>query len=116
MISAAGSRTVTRIAAAALLAVVMLAGPVASGHAASYQGRNVDSRRYHGSVVNYDYGAYDNVEIQFHGDRAFVYFPAGGRLVLILDEEDIQDAHHIRANDPRRGIEWEIDVRDLVAS
>lgn len=96
-----------------LLAALGLAAAAGALRAAVYQGRNVDGRHYQGSIVNYDYGAYDNLDIQFHGERVFVTFPAGGRLVLILDDEEIQDPHHIRADDPRRGIAWEIDVKDL---
>ncbi len=106
---------VAGIALPALLALALLAAGVAPLRAAVYQGRIVDGHRYHASIVNYDYGAYDNVEVQFHGDRAFVYFPEGGRLVLILEEEEIQDPHHIRTEDPRRGIAWEIDVKDLAS-
>lgn len=92
--------------------IVALSAPLG---AASYEGRNVDDRRYHASIVNYDYGAYENVEVRFQGDHAFVYFAGGGKLVLILREEEIIDPHEILADDPLRGVIWEIDVKDLVA-
>ena len=40
----------------------------------------------------------------------------GGRLVLILQDEEITDPHRIPADDPQRGIVWEISVTDLGAS
>ena len=33
----------------------------------------------------------------------------------ILEDDAITDPHSIFAHDPRRGIAWEIDVKDLVA-
>jgi hypothetical protein len=81
--------------------------------AAEYQGRNVDGHRYRGSVSNNDYGLYTNVEIKFQGDRAYILLASGARLILNLDEEEIVDPHAISAHDPRRGIQWEIDVVDL---
>lgn len=102
-------RFVSCLPALALLAVASPLG------AASYQGHNVDSRRYHATVANSDYGTYENVEVKFQDDHAFVYFSRGGRLVLILREDEIVDPHEIIADDPLRGITWEIDVKDLVA-
>ena len=46
-------------------------------------------------------------------EHAFVYLHGGGRLVLVLQDEDITDPHCIPADDPRRGIVWEIRVKDL---
>jgi len=103
------SRTLAALAVAALL------GPsiAAPASAAYYQGRSVDNHRYRCNVLNNDYGLYDNVEIKFQGDRAYITFASGGRLILNLDEEEIVDPHAIPANDPRRGIQWEINVKDL---
>ena len=97
------------------LALGLIAAVAAPLGAASFQGRNVDGRRYHASIVNFDYGAYDNVEVKFQGDHAYITFERGGRLVLILNNEEIEDPHSITADDPLRGIVWEIDVKDLVA-
>jgi hypothetical protein len=69
--------------------------------------------RYHGSILNADYGLADNVEIRFDGDRADVYLRGGGRLILILQSEDIADPHRIPADDLQRGIVWEINAKDL---
>lgn len=98
--------------AALALALCLPSIPAA---AATHKGRNVDGHRYHGSVLNNDYGSYDDTEIQFRGDHAYVYFPSGGRLVLFLEDEEIVDPHSIFAHDPRRGITWEIDVKDMNA-
>ena len=95
-----------------LLAVLPAASPAA---AATFQGRSVDGPRYQASVLNNDYGLIDAVEVRFQGDHAYVYLHGGGRLVLLLQDEDIADPHRIAADDPRRGIVWEIDVKDLRA-
>jgi hypothetical protein len=104
----------TRILAVVLASVTVCLAATTSP-AASYHGRNVDDRRYQGSVLNYDYGMIDGVEVKFHADHAFVYLRGGGRLVLILQDENIVDPHRIPADDPQRGIVWEISVTDLGA-
>ena len=75
----------------------------------------MDGRRYQASVLNPDYGLIDGVEIRFQSEHVYVYLHGGGRLVLILQDEDIADPRRIPADDPRRGIVWEIDVKDLRA-
>jgi hypothetical protein len=99
------------LALAGLLAALL----AADGAAATYQGRSVDGRRYQASVLNNDYGLIDAVEVRFQSEHAFVYLHGGGRLVLVLQDEDIADPHCIPADDPRRGIVWEINVKDLRA-
>jgi hypothetical protein len=98
------------LASSGLLAALLAAAPVLG---ATFQGKSVDGRRYQGSVLNNDYGLIDDVEIRFHAEHAYVYLRGGNRLVLILQEEDIVDPHRIPADDPRRGIVWEINVKDL---
>jgi hypothetical protein len=96
----------------ASLALGLVAG---ASSAATYHGRSVDGRRYQGSILNYDYGLIDGVEVKFHAEHAFVYLRGGGRVVLILQDEDIADPHRIPAEDPQRGVVWEISVTDLTA-
>jgi hypothetical protein len=110
-----GKGDMIRIRAIALAAAVLLAGLLAAGGAgaATYRGKSVDGRRYQASVLNHDYGIIDGVEVRFHGDHAYVYLQGGGRLVLFLQEEDIADPRRVLADDPRRGIVWEINVKDL---
>jgi hypothetical protein len=100
------------LAVAGLLAALLAVDDVA---AASFQGRNVDGRRYQASVLNNDYGLIDAVEVCFQSERAYVYLVGGGKLVLVLQDEDIVDPHCIRADDPKRGTVWEINVKDLRA-
>lgn len=95
------------------LAVLVACACATPAVAATYKDRSVDRVRYHARISNGDYGTYDNVEVKFHGDHADVYFPRGGRLVLLLEDEVIVDPHEIVAHDPLRGITWEVDVRDL---
>ncbi len=83
--------------------------------AATYRGHSVDGRRFTGSIMNPDIGILDGVEIRFRDEHAYVTVRGVGRLVLILQDEEITDPHRIPADDPRRGVVWEIDVRDLSA-
>jgi hypothetical protein len=103
----------TAVAALVVACALPLAAPPAC--AATYRGHSVDSRRYVGSITNADYGKVDGVEIRFRDEHAYVTIRGAGRLVLILQDEDIADPHRIAADDPRHGITWEIDVRDITA-
>lgn len=105
-----------RITRYALAALGLLAGLLAAGPAlpATYQGRNLDGKRFQASILNQDYGLVDNVEVKFHDEHAYVYLRGGWRLVLILQEEEITDPHHIPADDLRRGITWEINLKELI--
>ncbi len=98
-------------AAAATLALALVAGAAV---AASYRGESLDGKRYQASILNADFGRYDNVEVRFQGDHAYVYMHGRSRLVLILEDEEITDPHRIPADDPRHGVTWEIDLRELV--
>ena len=100
------------LASAGLLAALLAVEEVS---AATFQGRSVDGRRYQASVLNQDYGLIDGVEVRFQSEHAFVYLRGGGKLVLILQDEDIADPRRIPADDPQRGIVWEINVKDLRA-
>jgi hypothetical protein len=101
---------------APLLAVTLVAlaigVSVTTAPAATYRGRNVDGRRYQGSILNNDYGMIDGVEVKFEAEHAYIYL-RGGRLVLILQDESITDPHRIAADDPERGTVWEIRLTDL---
>lgn len=102
------ARILTVVLAALAAVVAATASP-----AATYRGRSVDDRRYQGSILNYDYGLIDGVEVRFHAEHAFIYLRGGGRIVLILQDETITDPHRIPADDPQRGVVWEISVMDL---
>jgi hypothetical protein len=97
----------------AVLAALAVGLAATTSPAATYHGRSVDSRSYRGSILNYDYGLIDNVEVRFNSEHAYVQLHGGGRLVLILHDEDITDPHRIPADDPQRGIVWEISLTDL---
>jgi len=105
------SRFTTHALAVLALFTALLAARAVS--AATYHGRSVDGKRYHASILNNDYGVIDNVEVKFHDETVYVYL-RNGRLVLLLEDEEIADPHHILAEDVRRGITWEINVRELV--
>ena len=99
------------MAALGLFAAFLAVGPAG---AATFQGRSVDGRRYQASVLNNDWGRIDDVEVRFHSEHAYVYIRGAIRLVLILDDEEIADPHRIPAADPMNGVQWEIDIKDLV--
>jgi hypothetical protein len=104
-----------RIPPIALAIAGLLAGLSVANEAtaATFQGRSVDGKRYQASVLNQDYGLIDGVEVRFQGEHAYVYLRGGGKLVLILQDEDITDPCRVPADDYRRGVVWEINVKDL---
>ena len=106
----------TRFTRYALAALGLIAGLLAAGAAipATYHGRSLDGKRYQASILNPDHGLVDNVEVKFHDEHAYVYLRGGARLVLILEEEEVTDPHHIFADDLRRGITWEINLKELI--
>jgi len=85
----------------------------ATATAATYRGHSIDGRRYGASLKNDDIGTVVGVEVKFSGRDATVYVRGTSQLYLVLDEEEITDPRHIAAHDDKRGIEWEIDVRNL---
>jgi hypothetical protein len=81
--------------------------------AATFRGRSVDGRRFDAAIVNDDFGAFTGVEVKFSGHNATVYMRGNTQLHLVLQEEDIVDPRHIVAHDDRRGVDWEINIRNL---
>ena len=98
-----------RAVTSTLLLVLMLP---AAGTAATWKGRSVDGPRFNASIVHDDFGAISNVDVKFSGHDLTVYL-RGTQLYLVLDDEEIADPRHIMARDNRRGITWEVDVRNL---
>jgi hypothetical protein len=105
----------SRSSRSALVALVLVAALAVPAVGAVYRDHNVDGRRFRATLSNPDYGSYENSEVKFDGDHAYVHLQGGARLVLFLEEEEITDPHSIPAYDPRRGMTWEIDVKDLGA-
>jgi hypothetical protein len=105
------NRSIVLAGAGLLVALLAAAGATA----ATFQGRSVDGRRYQASVLNPDYGLIDGVEVRFQSEHVYVHLHGGGRLVLILQDEEITDPRRIQADDPQRGTVWEINVKDLRA-
>lgn len=81
--------------------------------AAMFNGRNVDDKWYEGRCVSTTYGAY-RCQIKFNGDRAF-FRPEGTsiQIVGIMEDETINDPHEILVNDPKRGVNWTLEVINL---
>ncbi len=97
----------------AIIAILLLAALLpAAASAATWKGRSVDGPRYNASIVHDDYGAISNVDVKFSGHDVTVYL-RGAQLYLVLDEEEIGDPRHIMARDNRRGITWEVNVRNM---
>lgn len=96
-----------------LLALLACAATVRAASAATFEGRNVDARWYEGRAVSTTYGAY-RCQIQFHGDRVF-FRPEGSSVQVVadLDEEIISDPRDILARDPKRGVNWTLEVFNI---
>lgn len=99
------------------LATVFAAAASASfappARAAMYEGRNIDGHWYEGRAVSTTYGAY-RCQIKFNGDRAFFKLDGSSiQIVGMLDEEVITDPHDILVRDPKRGVNWTLEVVNL---
>ncbi len=94
-----------------VLAAALLAAAPAS--AAEFRGRNIDRHTWHCTASTNDYGSFHDVEVRFDGERAYLTFDNGVRIVLVLDDERILDPHHVMADDHKRGVRWELDLIDL---
>ena len=102
----------TPFAAAAIAALIVASMP-AHAHAATYRGRSIDGPRYCARIENADLGSVEQVEIKFSGSHATVFLNSGSQIHLELDDEEISDPRHVDARDQRRGVTWEISIRNL---
>ncbi len=94
----------------ALTGALVAALPAAS---AEYRGRNIDRHTWHCDASSNDFGVFRGLEVRFDGERAYLMFPRGGRIVLVLDDERITDPHAVTAYDHVRGVRWTLDLLDL---
>ncbi len=95
---------------AACIAIALWPG---APRAATYNHRSVDGKWYDGKAVSSTYGAYD-CQLKFTGDRVLIKLAgASSRVVGVLDDEIITDAHEIVVHDPRRGVDWTLDCYNL---
>lgn len=103
----------TRLVFATTLAAAVSAAAAVPARSAMYEGRNIDGHWFEGRAVSTTYGAY-RCQIKFNGDRAF-FKPDGSSLQIvgILDEEVITDPHDILVRDPKRGVNWTLEVVNL---
>ena len=81
--------------------------------AAEYKGKNIDGETYSCTAYSYSTGRYYYGTIEFNGDEAVLYLRKLGRVVLTLDDEEIDDPNSIEAYDYQREVYWELDVNDL---
>ncbi len=100
---------IKRILGNLLLPFFLLASATAS-YGAEYLGEDLDGQHFSGSAYSYSRGRYYNVNVEFSGDEAIIYFKRGGSRVLTLDSEEIEDIHSISAYDYQSGTHWEIDI------
>lgn len=92
---------------------LLVCGTCIVTHAAEYKGRNVDGETFDCMAYSYDTRKFYAATVEFDGDEAILHFPKGGRLVLTLDDEEIDDPASISAYDYRNRIFWELEVEDL---
>ena len=81
--------------------------------AAEYKGRDIDGETYSCTAYSYSTGKYYYGNVKFNGDEAVLYLRNLGRVVLTLDNEEIDDPSSIEAYDYKRGAYWELEVDDL---
>ncbi len=99
--------------AKSLQVVVMCLALSGVPFAAEYNGHDIDGQRFDATAYSYDTSKYYNVTVEFQGDEAIVFMPKGGRILLTLDDEEIDDPHSIEAFDYKTSVYWELDVDGL---
>jgi hypothetical protein len=93
--------------------LVLLLTTFVQTRGAEYKGRDVDGESFDCSAYSYSTHKYYNVTVEFDGDEATLTFSQGGKLVLTLDDEDIDDPSAISAYDFRHRTYWDLEVDDL---
>lgn len=91
-----------------ILTLSLLISPTA--FAAEYLGQNIDHQLFDATAYSYGTSKFYHVMVEFSGDEALIHFSNGGRLVLTLDDEEIDDPNNISAYDYRRSTFWDLDV------
>ena len=81
--------------------------------AAEYLGRDVDGQLYNATAYSYGTSKYYDVNGEFSGDEAIIYFQRGGHITLTLDDDEIDDSYNISAFDYAHAVYWDLDVGDL---
>jgi len=96
----------TRVAVLILCAALV----VTAGVAAEYDGQDLDGTLYDATAFSYDTSTYYQVQVEFDGDEATIFFKNGHARTLTLDDEEIDDPHSISAFDYERATYWDLDV------
>lgn len=97
-----------------ILAIALLPASFAArdARAAECNGVDIDGQLFDATVYSYSTGGYYNVQVEFDGDEAIIYFSNGGQRRVTLDDEEIDDPDSISAYDYESGTCWEIDISD----
>ena len=85
----------------------------ANVNAAEYNGRDIDGESFSCTAFSYNTGKYYYAQVEFYGDEATLFFSNGGRVVLTIDDEEIDDPSSISAFDYKRGAYWDLEVDGL---
>ena len=81
--------------------------------AVEYQGEDVDGHLYSATAFSYSAGQFYNVNVEFDGDEATIYFHNGGHITVTMDDEEIDDPHDISCFDYNKSTFWDLDIDGL---
>jgi hypothetical protein len=70
-------------------------GAIERAIAAEYQGQNIDGQRFSGMIYSHETGGRFNVDVEFKGKTATVYFVNGGKKLLKLNSRTIRNPREI---------------------
>lgn len=105
-------RVLTTLAMASACVLAMV-GTTRPSTAAEYAGENLDGILFDAVAYSYGTSKYYDVQVEFDGDEATIFFARRGSITVTLDDEEIDDPHAIDAHDYHRGVSWELDVEGL---
>lgn len=75
----------------------LLAAPT---HAAEYQGKTIDGRKFNAQAYSYETGGSYDVQVQFKKNRATIYFAGGSQETIRLKQESITNLDSIEGHNP----------------
>ena len=80
------------------------------GHAAEYQGSDLDGESFSCTAFSYDTANYYYLTCEFSGSDVYLYFDNGGYITVSMDDDEIDDPSSISAFDYNKGNYWDLDV------
>jgi hypothetical protein len=84
--------------------------PVKPAAAAEYRGQRLDGRSFSAIALSTETQQKKLANVTFNGYQALLEFEDGSYAIVELESVVIEDRDNITALDPRRNVQWKIDL------